>query len=199
MLISKSKIPFDPKNCQATIDSGYRQVLYSGRLARSIVGRFEDALNAGADVSKINVDRARKAQTIGEVDDELISPVFGFTDKFDYYRQVDARPCLKYITVPTLILNARDDPFFGHENGKSLPSETDIADAPVRVIISQSGGHCGFLDYPGASRKEPMFGARLGVQFALEVEKTFYAGKNLACVGTVPKHSSVESSFNKKS
>lgn len=168
--------------------------MYSSRLARSIVDRFLSSMNSGVDVSQINVEKVRKAQTIGEVDQEIIAPVFGFDDKFDYYRKVDARPCLKHVTVPFLILNAQDDPFFGHEDGKSLPSkEVHFPEAPVRLVISQSGGHCGFLDRAGATQTEPMYGARLCVQFAQEVENTFYTDVATASKAKILKVSSVES------
>lgn len=139
-------VPFDPTSCQKELDSGWKGVIYSSYLISTMRSKFFQILSTGADPGKIDPDAVRQADRLGKIDDVIISPNFGFRDRFDYYRQVDARFVLKNITVPTLIINARDDPFFGHTSGKSLPTSEHIGSAPIRMYISDFGGHCGFFD-----------------------------------------------------
>lgn len=83
-------VPFDPGHCQKTIDYGFRQVLYSSRLVSSMKNRFEAALRTGVDVGEIDVNAVRSAATIGDIDDSIIAPTFGFNDRYDYYRKVSS-------------------------------------------------------------------------------------------------------------
>jgi len=68
--------------------------------------------------------------------------VYNFQDKFDYYRRTGSKWVLKDVRVPTICINARDDPFVEES---SLPTELDVQDAPVRLIYTTHGGHCGFV------------------------------------------------------
>jgi predicted alpha/beta-fold hydrolase len=88
-----------------------------------------------------DIDAVRNAETIGEYDDAYIAKIYGFTDKFDYYRQCGSKWWLSKIRVPVVAINALDDPFI--DKG-SLPNEDDVKDAPVRLIYPKCGGHCGF-------------------------------------------------------
>jgi len=164
-------VPFDPAHCQRTIDFGYRKYLYSRRLTQSMVTRFNDALNAGAPMGNVHPEAVKAAGCIGDIDDALISPVFGFRNRYDYYDNVDARPCLKYISVPTLLLNCRNDPFFNHTAG-GLPTEEHTGKtAPVRLETDLDGGHCGFFDYNAFAGKEPTYMARIAAQFCSYIQE----------------------------
>lgn len=88
-----------------------------------------------------DIEGVRRAKTIGEFDDAYIAKIYGFADKFDYYRKCGSKWWLSSIRVPVVAINALDDPFIDSE---SLPTEHDIKDAPVRLIYHEKGGHCGF-------------------------------------------------------
>jgi|SRR5699024_5487761 len=74
-------------------------------------------------------------------DDAVTAPLNGFASADDYYAQASSGPFLRSIVVPTLIMQARDDPFMGHNN---LPSAQDLAPA-IRFELSARGGHVGFV------------------------------------------------------
>lgn len=67
----------------------------------------------------------------------------------DYYRQSGSKWWLSKIRVPTVAINAIDDPFI---EASSLPSDADVGDAPVLLVYHEHGGHCGFIssDEPAA-------------------------------------------------
>src|SRR5258708_15548106 len=52
-----------------------------------------------------------RARTLGQFDDAFTAPGHGFRDCDAYYIRSSAKPFLARIRVPTLLINARDDPF----------------------------------------------------------------------------------------
>jgi uncharacterized protein len=86
-----------------------------------------------------------RQMTIRLFDEVYTAPRSGFADAADYYRRASALPLLPHITVPTLILTARDDPFIAVEpfDRLSLPDH-------MQVRILHRGGHLGFVGPDGA-------------------------------------------------
>jgi len=73
--------------------------------------------------------------------DELYTaPKNAFRGVDDYYGSAGAAKHIPQISVPTLILTARDDPFIDPETFVSLPR---LGSVQVRII--ERGGHLGFL------------------------------------------------------
>lgn len=156
--------PFRPGHCQSEADSGFSGYVYVSRLVSKLARKVDEALEAGVPVGAVKPELARKCSTIGEMDDFLIAPAFGFKDKYDYYANIDAGKCPKYVTVPTVLMNSLNDPFFGH-TPECMPTSEEIGDAPVRMVVHDSGGHCGFLDYEGFHPLEPMYYQRVCADF----------------------------------
>ncbi len=59
-------------------------------------------------------------------------------------REPSAKHVLQTVTVPTLVLNARNDPFVPQA---SLPSAQDVS-AAITLEQPASGGHVGFMSGP---------------------------------------------------
>ncbi|MHB1565403.1 MAG: hydrolase [Acidiferrobacter sp.] len=89
-------------------------------------------------------------RTFRDFDNIVTAPLHGFRDADDYYTQASPRANLARITVPTLLLHARDDPFVGTDAVPTL----DQLGAYVRLELSAGGGHVGFVygRYPWAPR-----------------------------------------------
>jgi predicted alpha/beta-fold hydrolase len=89
-------------------------------------------------------DRARMeaARNLHAFDDVVTAPLHGFRDADDYWLRASSKPLLKDIVVPTLILNARNDPFLP---ASALPSDDDVSSA-VTLELPADGGHVGFVD-----------------------------------------------------
>lgn len=88
--------------------------------------------------------RLRAATTLRQFDDVYTGPVHGFTGVDDYWTRASSKPWLKGITTPTLLLNARNDPFVPPD---ALPAAADLSDQVV-FECPQAGGHVGFLSGP---------------------------------------------------
>jgi predicted alpha/beta-fold hydrolase len=85
-----------------------------------------------------------RSRTLREFDGLVTAPLHGFRDTDDYWTRASAKPWLGRITVPTLVLNARNDPFLP---AGALPSPAEVA-AAVTLEYPESGGHVGFLSPP---------------------------------------------------
>jgi predicted alpha/beta-fold hydrolase len=74
-----------------------------------------------------------------EFDDRYTAPLHGFKDALDYYTQCSSIHFLKNIKVPTLIINARNDPFLSKEcYPENINPKYITYDYPIY------GGHLGF-------------------------------------------------------
>ncbi|NUZ04288.1 YheT family hydrolase [Piscinibacter koreensis] len=81
-----------------------------------------------------------RARTLYEFDDVFTAPLHGFRDTHDYWSRASAKPHLARIRVPTLVLNARNDPFVP---AASLPRPGE-AGRFVTLWQPAHGGHVGF-------------------------------------------------------
>jgi predicted alpha/beta-fold hydrolase len=91
--------------------------------------------------------RVRKSRTLREFDNVVTAPVHGFRDTDDYWTRSSAKPLLANVRVPTLLINARDDPFLPE---RALPTEREVS-AAVKLEFPPRGGHVGFVSgrFPG--------------------------------------------------
>jgi hypothetical protein len=83
-------------------------------------------------------------------DDRVTAPLHGFAGADDYYSRSSSRQYLAAITVPTLVLHARDDPFLFPE---VTPDPAEVA-AAVELEVYGAGGHVGFVAGPWPWRAE---------------------------------------------
>lgn len=86
----------------------------------------------------------RRARTLREFDDAVTAPLHGFRDTDDYWTRASAKPVLRRIRVPTLLLNARNDPFLP---AAALPGPSEVSGA-VRLEFPEQGGHAAFVSAP---------------------------------------------------
>jgi uncharacterized protein len=87
---------------------------------------------------------ARRSRTLREFDNAVTAPLHGFRDTDHYWSDSSAKPWLRSIQVPTLLLNARNDPFMP---AAALPSAHDVSPR-VELDFPEEGGHAGFVSGP---------------------------------------------------
>ena len=81
-----------------------------------------------------------QADNLWDYDNRFTAPLHGFKDADDYWQQSNCRPYLREITLPTLLINARNDPFLPEAN---LPMQNEVSDY-VYLEFPAHGGHAGF-------------------------------------------------------
>jgi predicted alpha/beta-fold hydrolase len=103
--------------------------------ALAMAQRFPGTLDTAA---------VRRATSMHTFDDVVTAPLHGFEGAHDYWRRASSKPWLGGIAVPTLVLNAKNDPFIP---ASSLPEPESVSRA---VMLEQPahGGHAGFAMSP---------------------------------------------------
>jgi len=96
----------------------------------------------------LDMARIRAVRTMWDFDDAVTAPLHGFRGADDYWTRASSKPWLPHIGVPTLVLNARNDPFVP---ASSLPSSSE-AGRHVRLEQPATGGHVGFMTGPAPGR-----------------------------------------------
>ena len=117
------------------------------RKMADLARRFPDA------VAPVDLPRARRAWTFRELDDAATAPLHGFANADDYYARSSSLSFLSRITVPTLCISALDDPFLPPE---ATLRARDAASSAVRFVVTEKGGHAGFV---GARGLTPVYWA----------------------------------------
>ena len=95
----------------------------------------------------LDAARIRRVRTLWDFDDIVTAPLHGFAGTVDYWTRASSKPWLAEIAVPTLVINARNDPFVP---AHSLPSQRDVSGF-VTLEQPRHGGHAGFAGgrFPG--------------------------------------------------
>ncbi len=93
---------------------------------------------------EFDADRIATAQSLQDFDDCYTAPAHGFDGVFDYWRRASAKPWLGGIRLPTLLLNAANDPFVPPD---ALP-DAGQAGPGLCFECTPEGGHVGFLRGP---------------------------------------------------
>jgi len=81
------------------------------------------------------------ANTLRAFDDLVTAPLHGYRNTDDYWTRASSRPLLRDIAVPTLLVNARNDPFLPRS---ALPQAHEVS-AAVTIEFPEEGGHAGFV------------------------------------------------------
>jgi uncharacterized protein len=132
--------PFYLTPCSARMERGFSRI-YQRHFVQSLrVKALKKAKQYPGAFSRRAVKRAR---TLRQFDAAFTCPISGFRSVEDYYSQASCGPHLKHIRVPTLILNAADDPLIPPDVG--CPAEVIDGNPAVRYVLTDRGGHVGFV------------------------------------------------------
>lgn len=129
--------------CADTIELG-RNIVYSLRFVLSLRGRLRR--KARLFPERYDPSLLRGVWTIRKFDDAYVAPHCGFRDSADYYERASALRVIDRITVPALIIHAKDDPFIPFAQFERAEV---IANPNVMVLASGQGGHVGFISANG--------------------------------------------------
>lgn len=75
-------------------------------------------------------------------DTAYTAPLYGFASAHDYWHRASSLESLPHITVPTLLINAQDDPFL---SPSCYPADTAGTNPALYLEMPKHGGHVGFV------------------------------------------------------
>lgn len=87
-----------------------------------------------------------ETRTLVAFDDRYTAPLNGFRDALDYYRRASSKPLLDRIAIPTLLVNAANDPFLA---APCYPRAIAQNHPHLTLDVPSEGGHVGFPVFNG--------------------------------------------------
>lgn len=141
--------PIDLPAAGGALDRGLNRLLYTRYFLSTLkpkslakLARFPGLYDAA---------RVRAARGFREFDDLVTAPLHGFRGVDHYWSEAASGPWLERIRVPTLLLNARNDPFLPE---RALLAAARRAAPCVVLEFPRTGGHAGFVSgpFPGHHR-----------------------------------------------
>ena len=128
--------------------AGFNRKVYSRNFLKTLIKKTAEQHSRGLmdGIENFDMDSVTRCKTIGDFDNAVVAPIYGFSDKLDYYRRTSCLPYLKDIRAPFYVVNAMDDPFFDNSCYPSASSINELSGGDyMRVNYPEFGGHCGFM------------------------------------------------------
>ena len=124
-----------------------RNILYRRRFVAKLKERVRLRHAMAPDLFPL--EHLPKVRTIHDFDDLYTARIFGFGSADNYYRTQSCNQFLERIRIPTLLVQAKDDPMIPF----AIYSHPAIERNPyLRLVAVEHGGHLGFV-----SRRRPRF------------------------------------------
>lgn len=138
--------PIDLVATGNALDSGINRLIYASHFLRTLKTKALAKLDRFP--ALFDAEAVRSATTLREFDTLVTAPLHGYRDADDYWMRASSKNVLRHIAVPTLLLNARNDPFLPAEY---LPTPDQVG-AAVTLEFPEQGGHVGFVTAPFPGR-----------------------------------------------
>ena len=144
-------VPYRLDHCATRINQGFSKV-YQKHFMDEMLAYLNAKLGGYASRGQLaehqqlaRLGRRDNVRTFWDYDDRFTAPLHGYADVHDYYRRASSRFYLGEIRVPTLLIQAEDDPFvFRH----SLPEAHELSPTTEHEW-HRHGGHVGFVEARG--------------------------------------------------
>lgn len=130
--------PLDLTACGHHLGRGFNQV-YTQHFLRTLKQSAIARLHAYPVL--FDEQRMRAARNLYQFDDAVTAPLHGFAGADDYWRRASSKPWLNAIKLPTLLINAQNDPFLPAD---ALPARNQLS-PQITADFPRHGGHVGFV------------------------------------------------------
>ncbi len=134
-------VPCDLASSAAQLEHWHNRI-YMARFMRSLRAKVREKATRFPDA--LRTEGLDEMRTFAQFDDAYTAPIHGFAGADDYWTQCSCRHVLDRITVPTLLINALDDPFL---SPACYPHEAAAANPCFTLETPRHGGHLGFVDF----------------------------------------------------
>ena len=143
--------PIDLAASGWAIGRGFNRLVYTRRFLNTMKPKALKKLAQHPGL--FNASALRAARDLYEFDNVFTAPLHGFKSTEDYWARASAKPHLRQIRIPALLVNARNDPFVP---AWCLPRQKEVGNW-VTLWQPTHGGHAGFAQgrMPGHVRSMP--------------------------------------------
>jgi predicted alpha/beta-fold hydrolase len=132
-------LPSSAATLHRTVNRFYRQK-FLGKLKKKMEAKGKQFPGL------LDLERLPQVRDFDEFDTLFTAKLHGFADAADFYEKASPHAHLQSIAVPTLILNAANDPLLGKE---CYPRAIAEESSTIFLEIPKRGGHTGFT-LPGS-------------------------------------------------
>ena len=129
--------PFDLYETAKVMHHGFNKHVYVKHFLNTLLPKMKEYSQRFEDFTYVN----HKVDTFDEFNNLYLCQVTDFTDAMDYYQRSSCKQYLKYITTPTMILQAHNDPMIPVS---SWPKRCELSPY-IRFVGTKTGGHAGFV------------------------------------------------------
>lgn len=136
--------PIDLPSCVHEIHRR-RNRLYHNRFLKTLKEKVVE--KARQMPTQLSAEFLPQVKTLTDFDNYYTAPLHGFQNAADYHTRASSRPFLPHINLPTLLLQAQDDPMLG-EN--CFPIREAEENKNLHLLLTKYGGHVAFTQ-PGSS------------------------------------------------
>ncbi|TXK45912.1 alpha/beta fold hydrolase [Pontibacter qinzhouensis] len=148
-------VPVDLKSSAQRISK-----IYSRRFLKSLELKLAQKRELFPD--KVDLSGYNPLWSFPEFDERFTAPLHGFKSADDYYARSSSKQFLKNIRIPTLLVNAKNDPFLANS---CFPVQEAELNPNFHFEAPATGGHVGFaIDF----RNNIYYSEIRAVQFLLE-------------------------------
>ncbi len=137
--------PLDLQASGQAMDRGFNKQVYTRAFLHTMKPKAMQKLAQFPGL--FDADALRALTTLYAFDNLVTAPLHGFRNTDDYWHRASAKPAMDAIRVPTLVVNACNDPFVP---SGSLPQAGSVGRF-VTLCQPWLGGHVGFVQgaFPG--------------------------------------------------
>jgi uncharacterized protein len=135
---------------------------YSRRFLRKLEKKIQAKALLFPD--KVNYTDFKTIKAFKDFDNRYTAPLHGFADAEDFYKKASVRPYLSNIRIPTLLINALNDPFLTPE---CFPVPEAEANPYLFLEMPLQGGHVGF----STTNNEECWSEKRAVEFVVAHQK----------------------------
>jgi hypothetical protein len=133
--------PVDLASASAALEKK-TNILYNRRFVKKLYRKVCDKM--AAQPGSIDTAGFARVRCLRDYDELYTAPLGGYGSAAEYYEKASSRPLIPSITVPTLLVNAQDDPFLG---SGCYPFDEAAASRTFYFECPACGGHIGFLAF----------------------------------------------------
>ena len=131
--------PLDLAAAAGALDRGLNRLLYTRMFLATL--KSKSLAQLARYPGLFDGARVARARTFQEFDELYTAPLHGFRDAAHYWSLSSSGAWLAHIRVPTLVINARNDPFLPEP---ALLAASRAAASSVTLEFPRAGGHVGF-------------------------------------------------------
>lgn len=130
--------PLDLALCSASIERP-RNRIYQHWLVKRLV---QQTLEDPAGITAKEKHALKQVRSIRDFDEAITAPRWGFSSAAAYYKQASPLYQLDRLKVPSMLLQADDDPWVTASTAEQLQLQKH--NFPLEVLLTRGGGHNGF-------------------------------------------------------